>query len=164
MQKAGKVIKLAQQNRVEVTVPRLQPTVKWPSDRPPDVDWKDLDNLMSPWMSGDAFSDRMPIGHWPLPAPDQLSSYDRKSQLQYWKAAAEHFDAIQWLPRSPVALEPQVPGRLGAPESLQMSADAAQILAAHTRVCVTLPLEADQLKLATKESPSRRAPSRTAID
>ena len=148
------LVRLAQLNRTEVTVPRLQPTVKWPSDRPPEIDWKDLDTLLAPWMSGDAFADKVPLAHWPLPSPDQLGSYDRKSQLQYWNSAAEHFDQQQWLSRSPVMLQSQVPGRIGTAESLQMSADAAQILSDHPHVRVSLPLEADQLKLATKDSPN----------
>src|SRR5207244_2543957 len=43
-----------------------------------------------------------------------------------------------------------VPGRAGNLESLQMSADAAQFLKAHPKVRVTLPLEEDQVHLATK--------------
>ncbi len=148
------LVKLAQLNRTEVTIPRLQPTVKWPSDRPPEIDWKDLDTVLAPWMSGDAFVDKVPIGNWPLPAPDQLGSYDRKSQLEYWKSAAEHFDQQQWLSRSPVTLESPVSGHVGTAESLQMSADAAQILSDHPHVRVALPLELDQVKLATKDSPN----------
>ena len=31
------IVKLAQLNRAEVTIPRLQPTAKWPAGKPPQV-------------------------------------------------------------------------------------------------------------------------------
>src|SRR5262249_32619235 len=136
-----------------VTIPRLQPTAKWPSGKPPQVDWSDLDTVLAPWMSGEAFADKIPLSYWPLPAVDFLDRYDRKSQLEYWKSAATHFDEKDWLHSSPIALNLPVPGRAGTAESLQLCADAAQILGAHGHVRVTLPLDDDQLKLAGKDAP-----------
>jgi hypothetical protein len=148
------IVKLAALNRTEVVIPRLQPTAKWPSGKPPQIDWEDLDSVVTPWFSGEAFADKIPLSYWPLPPVDFLDRFDRQSQLEYWTAAATHFDQKEWLARSPIALELPVPGRAGAAESLQMSADAAQILAAHPHVRVTLPLEEDQIQLATADNKS----------
>ncbi|HYO07901.1 MAG TPA: hypothetical protein VER17_02940 [Tepidisphaeraceae bacterium] len=147
------LVRLAQRHRTEVVVPRLQPTVKWPTGRPPQIDWSDVDTVIAPWLSGDAFEDRIPLNYWPLPAVDYLDRFDRRSQLQYWTAAATHFDQKEWLNRSPVAFELSVPGRAGMAEALQMSADAAQLLKAHPKVRVTLPLEEDQVRVASKNDP-----------
>jgi hypothetical protein len=173
------IIRLAQQHRTEVIVDRLQPTVKWPPLKAgaseterggraergaPRVDWSDLDTVLAPWLSGDAFADRVPLGYWPLPGVNFLENYDRASQLQYWSNAAAHFDRKNWLARAPVRLElPRAGagsdadgsesagagGRAGAADSLQLSAEAAQVLAAHPRLCVALPLEDDQLRFAS---------------
>ena len=74
------LVKLAQMNRTEVVVPRLQPTVKWPAADRPAVDWSDFDSLLSPWLNGDAFPDSAPLGFWPLPKADYLDNYDPASQ------------------------------------------------------------------------------------
>ncbi|MEA2734087.1 MAG: hypothetical protein QOE14_538, partial [Humisphaera sp.] len=105
------LVKLAQRHRTEVVVPRLQPTAKWPAASPPETDWSDVDTVISPWLSGEAFADRIPLNHWPLPPVDFLDRYDRQSQLQYWTQAAAHFDQKDWLARAPVSLELAVPGR-----------------------------------------------------
>jgi hypothetical protein len=78
-------------HRAGLVVSRLQPTVKWPADRAPEVDWAEYDNLTAPWLSGGAFADRVAPGFWPLPVPDFLLQYDRASQLAYWGEAARHF-------------------------------------------------------------------------
>src|SRR5439155_14253788 len=99
------LVKLAQSHRTEVVVSRIQPVAKWPAGRPPQIDWGDLDTVIAPWLSGDAFADKIPIGYWPLPAVDYLDRYPLNSQLQYWTQAAAHFDSKEWLDRSPIALE-----------------------------------------------------------
>lgn len=147
-------VKLAQAHRLEVVVPRLQPTVKWPANRPPQIDWNEFDELVGPWLSGDAFPDKIPPGFWPLPAPDFLSQYDRKSQLEYWLDAATHFDQLDWLARSAVVIESPTSGRAGTAQSIALSSMAARILATHPRVRVSLPLEDDQVQFATPSNPN----------
>jgi hypothetical protein len=147
------LVKLAAAHRTELVIPRLQPTVKWPAGRPPQIDWRELDSLLSPWLSGEAFADRIPLTYWPLPAADYLDNYDRKSQLEYWTAAATHFDQQGWLARSAAQLDLPVAGRVSGAQAIQMSADAAEILSAHPKVRVALPLEEDQLQLATQDNP-----------
>ena len=36
---------------------------------PPDVDWADLDSVVTPWLSGEAFPDKVGLSFWPLPVP-----------------------------------------------------------------------------------------------
>jgi len=90
------LVTLAQRHRVEAVVPRLQPTVKWPADQPPEVDWSDFDSLVGPWFDGQGFADKTPLGYWPLPAIDYLDNYDAASRQQYWSAATAHFTQKNW--------------------------------------------------------------------
>ena len=85
----------------EKYVPRLQPVVKWIGVNP-SVTWDDLDTVISPWLNGDAFADRTPLGYYPLPAIDFLSSYEPKSRTQYWSEAAGHFE--RWTHGESVAI------------------------------------------------------------
>jgi hypothetical protein len=146
------LVTMAQLHRVEVIIPRLQPSVKWPGDEPPRVSWDDFDTVVGPWLRGDMFADKVPLGYWPLPATDGLFNYDSKSQREYWADAATHFDQNDWLTRSPVFLEKPTPGRASAIESFRYSADAAGVLASHPRVRVAIPLEDDQVQFASDEN------------
>ena len=142
------LIALAHRHRVGAVVPRLCPTVKWPPNAMPEVDWSDFDSLAAPWLTGQAFPDGTPVGFWPLPAAENLGQYERAAQLQYWTIAATHFDQNDWLDRSPVWIEKVTPGRANDAESVELSAAAAETLAVHNRVRALVPLEAEQLHLA----------------
>lgn len=144
---------LAQAHRTQLIVPRLQPTVKWPGGRPPQVTWDDYDSVVAPWLTGSMFADRIPLGYWPLPAVNGLFNYDLKSQTEYWAQAASHFDQKDWLNRASVFLEKTTPGRANTRESLTISADAAAILACHPRIRVCAPIEDDQIRFATAGNP-----------
>src|SRR6185437_14822087 len=91
------LVALAQENRATLIVPSLKPIVKWPAGEGPQIDWGDFDSMVRPWFSGDAFMDHIGLGYWPLPEAELLKNYDRPSQLQYWTAAAAHFDSREWL-------------------------------------------------------------------
>ncbi len=105
------LIALAQKHRTALYVPRLQPTVKWAErGQPPQVDWRDVDSLLAPWLKGAAFADGVPLKYWPLPAPDLLDNWNRPSQLQYWFEAATHFDQLDLLGDTSVSLEKITPG------------------------------------------------------
>lgn len=143
------LVKLAESHRVQVVVPRLQPSVKWPGGRSPVVTWEDFDTIVSPWMSGQMFDDKVPLGYWPLPAAEGLANFDPLSQREYWTEAATHFDQLDWLTRSPVFIEKATPGRASAMECIKISGDAASVLLAHPRIRVAVPLEDDQLQFAT---------------
>jgi hypothetical protein len=156
---------LAHRHRTSVIVPRLHPVVKWPPLGPPVVDWKEFDSLVGKWLTGEAFEDKQPMGFWPLPAPDMLDRYNRKSQLDYWGNAAEHFDQRDWLNRAPVWIEKITPGRATEAESAELSRLAAETLAIHQRVRTAVPLETDQLiitDLGAAAAPDKIDPATTS--
>ncbi len=153
IQKLDQLVSLAQENRAEVVVPRLQPTVKWPVTETPQVDWSDFDTVVSPWLSGQAFVDKTPLGFWPLPSVDYLDNYDAASQREYWSNASTHFNRQDWLSRSAVFLPKRSWGRATAMESIQLSMDARAILDAHPLVRVGIPLEDDQVQFASSDNP-----------
>jgi hypothetical protein len=153
------LVLLAQQNRTQLCIPRLQPIVKWYSGQRPKVSWDDYDSLVTPWLRGNAFSDKVPFGYWPLPAIDHLQNYDPASQLDYWKAAASHFDELDWINHAAVVLDPdRTRGRANTLESVKLSADAAAILQLNPRLRVTVPLEDDQVAFATDAAPNLITP------
>ncbi|MDB5289031.1 MAG: hypothetical protein JWL69_272, partial [Phycisphaerales bacterium] len=152
---------LSEKNRANLVVPALKPVVKWPPVGEPEIDWHDFDSMVRPWFSGDAFADRIGLRYWPLPPAEMLDRFDRSSQLQYWAAAATHFDQNEWLGLTAISLDKFGPGRVNAVESLQISADAAEILRAHPRVRVLAPLEDGQIQLASANNPRLIDPSTT---
>ena len=147
------LVKLGQAHRVSVVVPDLRPAVKWPFGKPPQVDWADFDSVVAPWLTGNAFPDLVPLGHWPLPEADRLYNYATTKRLEYWSAAAEHFEQQEWLNRSAIDVHPRSEGRATLEDSLEISRYAAQLLAAHPRVRVSLPLEEELVQQATPENP-----------
>ncbi|MGH7214162.1 MAG: hypothetical protein ACREIT_05310 [Tepidisphaeraceae bacterium] len=147
------LVTLAQAHRADLVVPRLQPTVKWPAGKPPQVDWRDFDSVVGPWLRGDAFANKVPLGYWPLPAVDFLDRFDQLSQLEYWSDASTHFDQLEWLGRSAVFIDKPTPGRVSTSESIALSAEAAQTLDVHPRLRVTAPLEDDQVQFASSGNP-----------
>ena len=148
---------LAQRHRLGLYVPRLQPTVKWPvrdsGSADPSVQWDDYDQLVAPWLGGAGFSDGVPLSFWPLPTPDYLHQFDRRSQLAWWNAAARHFDQLEWLGRSPAWMDGGITGRARPAEAVELSSRAGQILRLHDRLRVALPLEDDQLQLSERDGP-----------
>lgn len=152
------LVSLAQKHRTTVVVPRLQPTVKWPAGKPPEIDWTDFDALVGPWMNGQTFPDRTALGFWPLPTPDYLDRFDPKSRADYLTLAATHFDQFDWIDRAPLWLEKTTPGRIRPADTIELSAEAAEVMALHPRVRVTLPLENDQLQLADPNQPKMIPP------
>ena len=110
------LVALAKENRANLIVPSLKPIVKWPAGEGPQIDWGDFDSMVRPWFSGDAFTDHIGLGYWPMPEAELLNRYDRPSQLQYWTAAATHFDSHEWPGLTAVSLENPSPGRPGPAE------------------------------------------------
>jgi hypothetical protein len=141
------IMSLAQRNRVSVAIPTLQPTVKWPAGAPPQVDWSDFDSVAGPWLRGDAFADKVPVGFWPLPSPDFLDRFDAGSQREYWANAANHFEQMHWLDRAPVWIEKATPGRVRAADAVELSARANDLLKVDKKLRVLFPLENDQVQI-----------------
>lgn len=153
------LMRLAHDHRVQLFVPRLQPTVKWPAGRPPEVDWRDFDSVVKPWLNGDAFPNRVPLGIWPLPEIDYLDNYPLEARRAYWSAAAAHFDQMDWLNRAAIWLKKRKPGRASADERIALSAEAALLMGVNERVRIALPLEPDQVQFATEQSPQLLNPA-----
>lgn len=152
VQTLDRFVSLAQANRAQASISRLQPTVKWPVDQPPQVDWSDFDSLVSPWLSGEFFADRTALSFWPLPRVDYLTNYDPQSQRDYWSEAAAHFNIRNWLDRSAVILTTPSPGRASLMEAVEFSILGRMILDSHPLIRVALPLEDDQLRFATPDN------------
>jgi len=144
-----KLIHLTQSHRTSLFVPEIQPTVKWPSGEAPNFDWNDFDSLVTPWLTGEGFADRVPLGFWPVPGSEYSTKLDRRWEIQYWAAAASHFEQKDWLTRAAAVLEPTSTARVNAADSVRLSTQAATILAANGRLRVVLPLEQDQVQFAT---------------
>jgi hypothetical protein len=154
LQTLGDLIKLAQENRVEAVVPRLQPTVKWPAGQPPKADWSDFDTVVSPWLDGEAFADHQPLAYWPLPAIDYLNNFDDRDRQAYWAEAASHFNENDWLSRSSALLGIYNGVRPDDAQAARLSAETQLILEAHPLLRVTVPLEDDQLRFADAQDPN----------
>jgi hypothetical protein len=148
------LVTMAQAHRVEITIPRLQPTVKWPGGRPPLVTWDDFDSVVAPWLRGDVFPDKVGLDYWPLPECEGYSTLDPGSQVQYVRDAATHFDQNDWLTRAPVFIDKQTPGRATSIEAVRLSSEAAAVLSAHPRVRVQVPLEDDQVQFGDSSQPN----------
>src|SRR6202034_3450548 len=54
-------LQLAHENKADFFIPRLQPIVKWPLGKMPEVGWSDFDSIVSPWLTGKVFADRTPV-------------------------------------------------------------------------------------------------------
>jgi hypothetical protein len=128
----------AEENRAEMLIPGLHPTVKWPAGEPPLIEWNEFDSLIAPWMSGSVFPDHVPLKDWVLPAAQGLEHFDLQSRMAYWSAAATHFDQRGWLDRSPVWL-------YDAANVDEIAIEAAHILSDHSKVRIAMPLSDEQL-------------------
>ena len=138
------LMSLSEANQMSLIVPGLRPTVKWPANEPPQIDWHEFDSLIGPWMRGETFADHRPAELWPVPSALGLDRYDARSRLDYWSEAAAHFDQLGWLPRSVVWPFPESDG--GASDPRQLFAEAAQLLSRHSQVRVALPVDDQQVE------------------
>ena len=148
------LVSLAQEHRTTVVVPRLQPITKWPANAPPQVFWNEFDSVAGPWLTGESFADKVPLGYWPLPRVDFLDRFPMPLQIAYWAEATGHFFQKGWVDRAWVEVEKDTPGRANAGECIKLSAQAASIMSAHPRTRVTLPLEDAQLQFLNANNPA----------
>ena len=139
------IVSLGQQHRAQIIVPNLQPQVKWPAGKPPQVDWGDFDSVVMPWLKGDAFADKVPIGYWPLPAAQYVFNFNAQARSQYWAAAASHFDQLNLLSHAPLLLEADAGGPPNPAQAIALSQEADRLMAVHQNIVICLPLEDDQL-------------------
>jgi hypothetical protein len=156
---------LAQRHRAGVVFDRLQPVVKWPAlvqAAPPVVHWDEFDDVVAPWLDGTAFADGVGIGAWFVPEPDPLGNYDSQSRLAYWERATSHFDRRDWLKFSPVWIRHNG-GRPRADRAIELSIEAARLLAMHPRVQVAVPLEPGQVQVGNPDA-ANALPIPNAVD
>ena len=147
------LVRIAQAHRAQVVVPKLQPIVKWPAGQAVQVNWEEFNGVVGPWLKAETFPDLVPFGYWPIPAFDGIELQGRTARMEYWKAAAGHFDSQQWIGRGAVELAGPVGRRPSPAESLELSREAAEILDQHPGVRVSLPCEEEQVHLADVNNP-----------
>ncbi|HET6250139.1 MAG TPA: hypothetical protein VFE47_20780 [Tepidisphaeraceae bacterium] len=159
--KLDHLVSLAEENRATLVVPALKPVVKWPGIGP-QCDWSDFDSIVEPWLNGEAFPDHVGLHYWPLPEAELLERYDPTSRLLYWSAAADHFDTHRWLDLTAVSLENPSGGRVDPSEAANLSVEAEDILKTNPDIRVLLPLEDDQIQIASKVNPAGVDPDKAA--
>jgi hypothetical protein len=98
------LMSMAHDNRLQVIIPRLQPTVKWPPGSDPQIDWSDFDEVITPWLNGTAFTDHVAVNYWPPPSVDYLDNFGPASQAKYRELSAGHFDRKGWIDRRTAVL------------------------------------------------------------
>jgi hypothetical protein len=101
-------------------------------------------------MTGEGFADKVPYGYWPLPRVDALERYDPSARMEYWQAAATHFDQKEWLFDSTVMLDRPTGNVPEDRARREVTAEAAGIVRAHTKVRVTAPVPAATLDVSDK--------------
>lgn len=148
---------LAHEHRVDVVFPKLQPTVKWLGGEPV-FDFTEFDSVVTPWLSGTGFGDRIPAGYWPMPVADKLSEYTMPQQAMYWNRLAAHFDQLDALSRSSITIYRDNARAMTLDESYLLSESAANLLASHPRIRVRVPLQEDQARVQNAGSPGKLKP------
>jgi hypothetical protein len=145
-----RLVRLAHQHRTSITIPRLQPTVKWgAAGRPPQIDWADYDALIAPWLdSGPA---RMA---WAIPEVDQLNGFDHRTQSQYWQQVIGHFEDRQWLDQSILFRDHRTPTRQDGSD-LHVLQQAIALLEEHPQLSILLPHRDGDLSIADVERVAR---------
>ncbi len=156
------IMLLAAEHRAQVYIPRLQPLVKWPSGQPPVIDWTMFDSILTPWITGQAFPDRIGVTYWPIPKIDYLDNYLVAPRIEYYTAAASHFDQLDWLSHAPIVINRNATGPTRLEERIILSSEARRIMDAYPRVRVSVPLELDEIQIADSRNDKLIDPTATA--
>jgi hypothetical protein len=119
-------------------------------DRRVEVDWGPYDELVSGWLSGEAFDDLVGVSRWPIPASVEFPSAAREGGLgdarcarllaSYLAECRQHFAERGWLDRAFLRLTPPEP--LSAESVRQMERTVAIVRQSETDLPVVahLPL------------------------
>lgn len=93
-------------------------------EREVEVDWADYDQLVTPWLDGSGFHDRVRLEAWAVPATLDYPSAERNGGLEspryarllaaYLQECRRHFAERGWLERAFVRLAPPEPLTSGA--------------------------------------------------
>ena len=153
---------IAQANRLQIVVPRLQPIAKWSQGQSPQLDWSGFDDLVGPWLNGAGASSKIPVRCWPVPKIDNLNLFDAPTQRDYTKAALSHFDQERWLDQAviePDYAEPSDPAPRAKPDDADVCRAAAAVLAISPRARVLVPIEQSRLVFQTDDDPTLLDPA-----
>ncbi|MCH7595570.1 MAG: DUF4091 domain-containing protein [Planctomycetes bacterium] len=126
-------MRMLQEHRLTPVLDGLEPTVKIDRRGEPVIDWTAYDSVVSPYMSGRVFLNRLPASVWPMPVPASLAArglplsggVSDELLRRYLSLAAEHFDAMGWLDRAYIML-PRTAAKRG--ESYESFRSFAQIV------------------------------------
>lgn len=121
---------MLRRHRLTPVLPFLSPEVRTDARGRPALEWSRYDAAAGPALSGEAFADRLPVRHWPLPAwalgprgedaPGGRAA-DTAFARSYLSLAAAHFEEREWLDRAYAV----------APEGMPEEPFAAAVRAAH---------------------------------
>jgi hypothetical protein len=164
-----RMVRQAQADRVQVTVPALGGVMKWPAGRAPEAWWRDYDELVVPWLTGEAFADGVGLRDWPVPRLEETGRFAERARREYWNETLRHLDELGLLDRCVVLLEetdvaaaPLSLRRgvaLGPAERLQLSQEAGRLAVAYPKGCIAVPLESDQLRFSGPDDPDLFPPA-----
>ena len=109
------LVKAAQAEGVALFVEDLSPAVKVDDVGKVSVDWDAYDRVMSPYMDGSAFADRVPLQVWLAPVPPRRIRETPTQLRQYLANCVDHFVAKGWI-ATPAVLHPAMvdPGTASA--------------------------------------------------
>ena len=162
------MVRAAQADRVQVTVPALGGVMKWPAGRPPEAWWQDFDELVVPWLTGEAFKDGVGLRDWPVPRLADMERFAQQARSEYWSEALGHLDAIGLLDRTVVLVDESHVGAdpaalrrgtaLSPAERLRLSQEAGRLALAYPHGAIAVPLESDQVRFTGPQDPSLYPP------
>ena len=103
-------MRVLQEHRLTPVLHQASPLVRIDRNGYPELDWTQYDRLVVPFLSGDAYDNRVAPRLWPLPGQavlvgaltESTDSSDAQARLlqRYLSAAAAHFRDRGWLDRS----------------------------------------------------------------
>jgi hypothetical protein len=166
------MVRAAQADRVQVTVPALGGVMKWPAGRPPEAWWREFDELVVPWLTGEAFEDGVGLRDWPVPRLADMERFAHEARREYWSEALSHLDELGLLDRTVVLVDeshiradPAALRRgtaLSPAERLRLSQEAGRLALAYPHGAIAVPLESDQVRFTGPQDPSLYPPEHAA--
>lgn len=133
-------LRLLQTHRLTPVLPELTPLARIGAHGEVVIDWTHYDSIVAPCLDGSAFSNRIPLSHWPMPlsgffSPPRSGGAIRPPsygtiQRRYLTLCAQHFAENGWLARgyamapSTRPLMPQVAPRVSEFASTVDAVDA----------------------------------------
>ena len=155
------MVKLTQHHRLGLYVPKLQPTgeVAGETATPPEIDWTRFRRARSGRGSratASTTASASPTGRSPRSTGSTPTTSTRACSTGARRSATSTRTTGSTGPAS--SLTKVAPGRASAQEAMELSIEAAELLSAHNRLRVTVPLEDDQVQLAPANAPGAAGP------